>query len=210
MSINVTTICNMALGRLGANRINDFFDNSETLPEAIHCRLHYEQTRNELQRSHYWRFNKDRQTLSLDTATPDFEWDYQHFLPNDFLRMRSVFGENTLPNNTTVDSYSLEGKLLLSDDETVRIRYSKLVTDVTEFDPLFVKVLVLELALKLVLPLSISVELEENVQKLLDKVMPDVRALDRNEGDTIRRAERSTWNDARWALGRSQVQLDIP
>ena len=209
MSISETSICNMTLGRLGAERINDLGDNSDTQIEAIHCRLHYEQTRNELQRSHFWRFNKDRQTLSLDTATPDFEWDYQHFLPNDFLRMRSVFGENTLPNNTTVDSYSLEGKLLLSDDETVRIRYSKLVTDVTEFDPLFVKALVLELALKLVVPLTISVEMQESVQKELKDIMPAIRALDREEGDTIRRAERSTWNDARWALGRSQVQLDI-
>lgn len=209
MSISETSICNMALARIGANRINDLSDNSDTLPEAIHCRLHYEQTRNELQRSHFWRFNKDRAVLSLDTETPEFEWDYQHFLPNDFLRMRSVFGDNTLPNNTTVDSYSLEGKLLLSDDETVKIRYSKLVTDVTEFDPLFVKVLVLELDLKLVVPLSISAEMQQSVQAELDGVMPKVRALDREEGDTIRRAERSTWNDARWALGRSQVQLDI-
>lgn len=204
-----TKICNQALSRLGAQRINDLGDNSDTLVEAIHCRLHYEQTRNELQRSHWWRMNKARAVLSLDTETPAFEWSYQHFLPNDFLRMRSVFGDNTLPNNTTVDSYSLEGKLLLSDDETVKIRYSKLVTDVTEFDPLFVKVLVLELALKLVIPLSISAEMQESIQRELAGVMPKVRALDREEGDTIRRAERSTWNDARFSLGRSQVQLDI-
>lgn len=209
MSNNVTKICNMALGRIGANRINDYFDNSETLLEAIHCRLHYEQTRNALQRSHWWRMNKARAALSRDTATPDFEWDYQHFLPNDFLRMRIKYAANTLPDNGTLNSYSLEGKLLLSNDQDVKIKYSKVVTDVTKFDPLFVEVFILKLAQKLTVPLTISAEMKKDVDKELDELMPKVRALDREEGDTIRRAERSTWNDARFSLGRSQVQLDI-
>ena len=201
MALNETKICNMSLGRFGANRINDLSDNSETIVEAIHCRLHYEQTRNELQRSHFWRFNKARAVLSRDTETPAFEWAYQHFLPNDFLRMRSRYGANNLPDSTTRNSYSLEGNLLLSNDATEKIRYSKLVTDVTQFDPLFVKVLVLELAKKLVIPLSIDEKLKIDIDTDLDKIMPKVRALDREEGDTIRRAERSTWNDALRSLG---------
>ena len=208
MSISETSICNMTLGRIGAQRINDLGDNSDTQIEAIHCRLHYEQTRNELQRSHWWRINKARAVLSLDTETPAFEWAYQHFLPNDFLRMRIKYAANTTPDNGTLNSYSLEGKLLLSNDQGVKIKYSKLVTDVTEFDPLFVKVFVLELASKLVVPLSISAEMKESIDKELERVAPKVRALDREEGDTIRRAERSTWNDARYSLaGRIDSQL---
>ncbi len=57
-TITETTICNMSLGKLGATRINNV-ETDESL-QAIQCRLHYEQTRDALERSHSWRFARDR------------------------------------------------------------------------------------------------------------------------------------------------------
>ena len=90
MAESPTSICNQSLGKLGAKRINDLSDTTDTKPEAIQCRLHYEPTRDALLRSHWWRFARDRAVLSQDTNDPAFEWDNQFILPNDFLRFRSI------------------------------------------------------------------------------------------------------------------------
>ena len=60
MAISETSICNMALGRLGSKRINDFDDTDESSLPIVQCRLHYEQTRDALIRSHWWRFARGR------------------------------------------------------------------------------------------------------------------------------------------------------
>ena len=192
-----TEVCNMSLGRFGANRINNYDDATETKPESIQCRLHYEQTRNALQRAHMWRYNKARASLSRDTNTPAFEFAYQYHLPNDFLRLRWFYEDNNRADKRTLYSYSLEGKLLLTDETAVNIVYSKLVIDPNEWDPLFVEVMVLTLALKLIIPVSQSVKLKQDINNDLVPLMRKVRALDREEGDTIGRYARKPWLIAR-------------
>jgi hypothetical protein len=188
----------MALAGLGATRINSFEDASETKNEAIYCRLFYEQTKKALLRSHFWRFARARAQLSESTDSPAFEWDNQFQLPNDFLRVRSVFQDNATAGNITVNSYALEGNLLLTNETSIDLRYIKDVTDPTEFDPLFIEVFVLMLRLKLAMPLSQDPKLEQTVEAQLIPIMRKVRAMDREEADTIRRAERRTWIDARY------------
>ena len=75
----------MSLARLGAKRINDYEDASDTKVEAVYCRLFYEATAKALTRSHWWRFAKNRVQLSPDTTDPAFQWTYAYLLPNDFL-----------------------------------------------------------------------------------------------------------------------------
>ena len=197
MSESVTTICNQALGQIGANRIADFDSDTENSPEHRQCRLHYEPTRDALIRSHWWRFASDRKALSQDTVTPAFEWDYQYFLPTDFLRMKSIYenrfsDENILP-------YALEGNLLLTNESEMSIRYIKKVVDVSKFDPLFVAVLVLELAKKFIGPLAgAPPRLVKVLNDELKDLMSQVRALDRQETNTIGRTNLETWNDARY------------
>jgi hypothetical protein len=210
-ALDDTKICNMALGRLGANTIDSFEDDTDTQPEAIQCRIHYAQTRDELIRSHWWRMARARATLSQNAAytadTTTFEWTYAYDLPTDFLRMKKPF-ENTVPGNLELRySYSLEGKQILSNESTMKIRYIKRVTDPTDFDPLFVKVFVIELALKMIIPLGGGGKGGEALRRGLLQdlwggggvpgLMSRVRALDKQETNTTGRADRFTWNDAR-------------
>lgn len=198
MALNETKICNMSLGKIGTKRINDFTDATETKPEAIQCRLHYEATRDSLLRSHWWRFASDRKTLSQDTTDPDFEWEHQFILPVDFLAMKSIYEGRFSDEN--LRSYALEGQRLLTNESTMEIRYIKKVTDVTKFDPLFVEVLVLQLALKLVGPLAGgNPKLQDVLQRELFVLMPKVRALDRQETNTEGEYGLETWNDARYS-----------
>jgi|GEM_PF-1235381 len=195
----------MALGRIGAKRINDYDDASEDSVEAIQCRLHYEQTRDALLRSHWWRFARARETLSANTTAPTFEWTYAYDLPNDFLRMYlEPYEDNSSGFHKSPYTYSLEGKQLLSDESSMQIRYIRKVIDPNEFDPLFVEVLVLQLAIKLVMPLAQDKVLRREMQEELygrGGLMAKVRAMDNAETNTLGRADRELWNDARVTSG---------
>jgi len=197
MALSETKIVNMALSRIGAKRINSIDDATDTKPEAIQARLHYEQTRDALIRSNRWRFAAARAELSASDTTPDFEWSYQYILPNDFLAMRSIYEGSRSEENFR--SYALEGKMLLANENEMSIRYTKKVTDVTEFDPLFVEVLVLQLALKFIGPLAGGApKLQYTLQRELEILMKKVRAFDRQETNTVGTYDLGTWNDARY------------
>ncbi|GAF78489.1 unnamed protein product [marine sediment metagenome] len=190
-------ICNQALGKFGAKRFT--FGDVTSTPSVL-CLLHYPQTRDALLRSYQWRFAKDRSALSTN-GTPEFEWDYQFALPDDFLMMRSIYENRFSEEN--LRSYALEGNLLLTNENSMQIRYIKKVTDTTEFDPLFTEVLILTLAIKLVIPLtgggSGGLNMEEKLRKELKILIRDVRALDGQESNTTGQDNLETWNDARYA-----------
>lgn len=207
MALSETKICNMALGMIGAKRLNNLDTDSSV--EAIYCRTYYESVRDALLRSHRWRFASARASLSEDTEEPDFEWDAQFHLPSDFLALKSVYEDNITTRKNTLYSYALEGDLLLTNESSANIRYIKKVTDTAKFDPLFVQVLVLSLALKLVMPLSQDkVFYKEVKDELYKEVMPRVRAMDRQETETYGRSDLYPWNNARSGLsGRIDSKL---
>ncbi|KKN75803.1 hypothetical protein LCGC14_0376790 [marine sediment metagenome] len=201
-----TEIINQALGRIGSQRVSDFDDTSEDNLQSVQARLHYAQTRDALLRSHWWRFARTRVRLSPNATAPDFEYSTAFDLPNDFLReWLPPWEDNSEVQGRTRNSYSLEGKQLLSNESTMRLRYVKRVEDVTEFDPLFTEVLVLQLALKFVMPIAedkvlwriIYVELwgEPGIKG----VMSRVRTMDKQETKTVGQNETPTWNDSRLA-----------
>jgi len=193
-----TDVCNQALARFGAKRINSYDDATDKKPEAIYCRLYYEQTAKALIRSHWWRFAKHRVQLSQDTTDPAFQWTYAYLLPSDFLRKVMVYDGSDLPGGRTYTSYELEANRLLIDESSVYLKYIRWVSDVPSWDPLFTEVMVLELAKKLVVPLSQDVtKLKPDIDKDLEILKRRVRAMDRQEQEQIGRAELKTWADAR-------------
>jgi len=194
-----TELCNMALARYGSRRINDYGDESDTRPEAIYCRLFYDQTVRALTRSHLWRFAKSRVQLSQDTETPAFQWTYQYHLPTDFLRPVLIYDGSDLLDGQTYSSWELEGQKLLIDESTVYLKYIRWVEDVPSWDPLFVEVFVLSLARKLCVPLSQDAKLKEDIDNDLVPLMRQVRALDRQEMHHMGREELKTWADGRFS-----------
>ncbi len=192
-----TDICKLVLGRIGSKTVTEDEITDDSGVIAPHCNLHYEQTRDALLRSHYWRFASTRAELEAGD-TPDFEWDYAFDLPDNFLAMKSIYDDNE-PDHVYRNHYELEGSLLLTNEDECEIKYIKQVTDVTLFDPLFIEVFVLTLALKLVMPLSQDRELYAEIKdELYKQVMPKVRALDRQETNTEGRAGKLTWNESRY------------
>ena len=194
-----TEVCNMSLARLGAKRINDYEDASDTKVEAIYCRLFYEQTAKALMRSHWWRFAKNRVQLSQDTTDPAFQWTYAYLLPNDFLRSILVYDGSNQPTGETEYDYELEGARLLSDESTVYLKYIRWVSDVPSWDPLFAECMVLSLARKLVIPCSQDLKLKKDIDDDLKPLMRQVRTLDRQEQYHVGRFSLRTWREARYS-----------
>jgi hypothetical protein len=98
-------------------------------------------------------------------------------------------------------SYAIEGRLILTNEDNIKLRYIKQVTDPTEFDPLFIEVLILKLALKLVSLAGANPTMSETIGRELSPVMRQVRAADRQETNTIGREDLHTWNSARLTNG---------
>ena len=193
-----TEICNMALGRLGAKRISDFADTNEANLQSVQCRLHYVQTRDALLRSHWWRFARYRVQLSENTTAPTFEFDNAFDLPSDFLRLWiRPFEDNNWGLNNTDRTFSMEGKQLLTNEDSVYLRYIRRVTDPAEFDPLFIEVLVLKLAIKMVMPISQDKELYQILYQEMRDVLARVRVVDKRETNNVGVSDRGRWNDAR-------------
>ena len=213
----VLEIDNMALNRVGAKVITAAQLLANTEPRAIYCNLHYDQTRLSLLRSHWWRFAKARAELVAADAV-DFEWSNAFTLPDDFLREKSVYEDNATIHKNTMFSYELEGNLLLTNESECNLRYIKNEETIANFDALFVEVFVLLLGLKIVVPIAgtgsagraIAVDIKEELYGSRGRpgLMARVRALDRQEGERIGRAERVLWNNSRSAnRGRIDSQL---
>ena len=201
MASSETKICNQALGIIGSLRINNLSDNTESSPQAIQCRLHYEPTRDALLRSHNWRFAVARAVLSEDTTSPDFEYSNQFILPTDFLALRSVWG-GTFTGKKTAFSYAIEGQRLLTNDSSLSLKYTRKVTDAAQFDPLFIKVLAAQLADEFIGPLAGGDKrIQDKIDRRLAVLLPRARVLSRMETDTVGRADLGTWNNARASLG---------
>lgn len=199
MAESKTSVANMSLARFGAIRIADFDDPNETGTSLIYCRLFFDQTAKALMRSHWWRFARHRKQLSQDTNTPDFQWTYAYHLPSDFLRHILIYDGSDMPQGRTYVSYELEGQRLLIDESEVYMKYVRWVNDVGLWDPLFIEVMVLQLAQKLCVPLSQDMKIKADIDNSLVPLMSKVRAMDRNEAENVGRDELKTWNDARYS-----------
>ncbi len=189
-------ICNLSLDRIGEKVITQAQLTANTDVRAQACNRHYEQSRDSLQKTNWWRFARDRSVLTEDTDFEGFEWDNSFDLPDDYLRFRSIFEETDSTSRTR--RHAIEGDQILTNLSAVSLLYIKQVTDVTKFDPLYIEILVLQLALKM-LPARAGVGrpalfLSADIKNELKPLFAQVRSINRNETDV---GGRSDWNLAR-------------
>lgn len=148
MATDVTTICNLALNKLGASGIMSLDDASAS---AGTCKLFYEPTRDEVLRSHRWNFAIKRTELSQLSDAPLFGWAFQYELPTDCLRVLQLNGYEQWERP---DMWETEGGMLLTDEDTTHLKYIARVTDTNLFDPLFVDALSSRLAAKIAVKIT--------------------------------------------------------
>jgi len=140
-----TSICNKALRKLGLNPLINV--DTDTSREATFCKANYDEILLETLRLHNWNFAIFRQSLNKDNTTPAFEYSYRFILPTIpmFVRLLEVY------NNT---NFRLENKYILTNENSVKIRYIGKETDPNKHDSIFINVFACRLAIEIGYPLT--------------------------------------------------------
>lgn len=189
-----TIIANVALGHLGVARIAELTDKS---PQAEHVRRMWNTTRDNLIRAYPWNFAIKRIQLTAAAPGPAFGWIYAYPLPGDCLRVLEV---NGCPPGVGSVPFQLEGQEILTDLTTCKLRYLRIVEQVSAWSADFCELFGFELA-KSIAP---SFTLQTSSIQMLDALAAPARARaqETNAAETrarvIQYSERpSAWEGAR-------------
>lgn len=192
------TVCNFALAKCGEQRIISMTDDSKN---AILCRLHFDQTYREVLRNHPWNFAIRRATLAEISGYTGIEFEHQYQLPADCMRVLRLDSDDT-------SVFNVEGRTIVTDETPCNIVYIGMDDNLNLCDPLFIKVLALELAVKLSYNLTETRTQTDGLLEEAKLAWVEARSMDAQEG-TPRKVELSEWLSAR-IEGTSIYPGDVP
>jgi hypothetical protein len=133
----------------------------------------------------------------VTSIEPDFHYDYQYQLPDDFDRLTKYHQAHYYWYNR----WTIQGKRFLSREGSAEIEYVKKVTDPADFDALFYEVVKLQLALNLlpVLAGTQTTSFAERLDRDFTRAYARARVVCRAETNNT---GRSDWNLARFKENR--------
>ena len=168
-------ICNSALNMVGASNIISLTEDSK--PARV-CNQRYELVRDAVFRSHPFNCLIRRGELAQLSTTPSFEYAYEYQLPADpyCLRVLEVEGEELGVE------YEIEGRKILTDEGTMKIKYLARVTDTGEYDASLIEVLSARIAHEIAYPLTNSNTVAEQLWNLYLQKLSECRFVDATEG----------------------------
>lgn len=178
-------ICNSAITKVGGKRITSLDD--DTVAGRV-CNAQYSVLRDEVLRAYPWNFALARVELAQLTSTPAFEFAYQYQLPANCLRLLALSDPDIV--------YALEGRKILTDETTVKIKYTKLVTDPNLMDTLFRATLSYRLAADLAYPIQQAQSLVDTMYSLYQQSKLDAEFIDSSE-TTNNELDTGTWVESR-------------
>lgn len=142
-------ICNLALGHLGDTATIASLNPPEGSAQAEHCARFYPIARNSLLEMHSWGFATKRVQLALlSSGWP--EWDYAYAQPSDAANILAVLPPDSSDDYTTAEIGSMAipqpfsceinadgASVIYTDQADAVLRYTAIVTNTTQFSPLF-------------------------------------------------------------------------
>lgn len=182
-------ICNFALRRCGAERINSLADQTK---EAIACNDAYTICKNALLAEHPWNFATRRVSLGLLVAAPLWGFDKQFQLPADCLRVIETEYDDLEGFEYRVENNSV----LLCNESSIKIEYISSLTTEAQFSPKFIEALGWKLAQELSYSLVQSIELMATIENKAKLEFANARLLDAQEGSP-RQLRKSDWTNER-------------
>lgn len=185
MAVTQVKICNLALIRVGADRISSI---TESTKGAILLNAIYEQCRDEVQRDGRWNFNTKRDTLTPTSTEPAWGYDYEYDLPNDWLKFHEV-------SSGDID-FVIEDAKIRTDEEELDVLYAYRNEDESSWDSMFASALGWKLAMEIAYAMTQSVTLKQECEKSYKASLKDAKAVDGQEG-VLKDPEIVAWTDAR-------------
>ena len=175
---SVVDICNLALASLGDSATVASIDPPEGSAQAEHCARFYPIALASLLELHNWGFSM-RRTVLAEVANTSTTWDYAYAAPSGLINIiavlapdaaddysttvktidsesgytRDTVGGSYLPQDFSSEINEVGNTIILTNQPNAVLRYTTLVTDTTEFSPLFIESLVALLASKLAGPI---------------------------------------------------------
>jgi hypothetical protein len=190
MAVSETSICNLALSRVGHDFLTALTDDTKA---GRLCNLHYAMTRDAVLRDHFWNFATKRVTLAASVTTPAFEFGYSYPLPTDFLRLVRSSSDWL----STGCAYRIENGSILTDDSTFNIEYIYQCTDTGRFDPMFVDMLAQRLAAEICIGLTDNANMAASLWQIYRDKIAAAQATDSQEG-TARDIASDAWINSRY------------
>lgn len=143
--VSPVEVCNLALDLLRHDTLITSLDTPTTEEESLGARW-YDATRRSVLRMFPWNFARKRTTLSRVSGDPAFGYADAYRLPNDYSNLIFV-GDD--PVVDVITDYVIEGDELLVDNDgasSLNVCYTRDLQTVIKFDPIFLMLLVGELA----------------------------------------------------------------
>ena len=193
---SVVEICNSALNSLGAANITALTEDSRN---ARLCNQRYEPVRDAIFRSHYWNCLIKRVELAADTAAPAYEYDKQYTLPADCIRVLQIGGFHNGASSMLSggQTYKIEGKKVITDEEEIFLTYVAKITDPQEYDTLLVETIAARLAAELAYAITQSNTVAQTLDAVYQEKLREARFVDASEG-TPYDVDASTFINARY------------
>ena len=164
-------ICNGALNQLGATTILSLTEDSKN---ARLCNSRFTQVRDAVFRSHPWNCLQKRVQLASSTNTPAWGYKFQFDLPGDCLRLLRILDFDS--------NYQVEGRSILSNNESMKILYISRITDPNEYDELLRETLSAALGADIAYGVTSSNPVTQNMYQLFQDKLRDARFVDATEG----------------------------
>ena len=181
---SVVDICNEAMDLLGAATITSLDENSK---EARLCNRRYETVRDSVLRAHPWNIAITRKQLAKDSAAPAFGFASQFTLPTDpyCLRVMSLHTSNVDENVAPYDTqtmFKIEGRKVLTNEDTCRIVYIGRITDTEQYDSLLSSTVATKLAAETAYAITGSMNVSQQMMALYEARLREARSMDAMEG----------------------------
>lgn len=173
MANSAVSICSNALQVLGDKPIDSFDLANDRTRLAANL---YASKRDFVLRSHPWNCAIKRVILSPDAVAPVFGWAYQYALPGDWLRTLSVGVDDS-----TQDDYQLEGRQILMDIDTCRLRYIYRNEDEATWDASLVNAMTQVMTAVFAYAITKSTNKQAGEEDLLKMILKSARAVDAQE-----------------------------
>lgn len=168
MNATKVSICNAALGVIGARSIQSFEDGTK---EAEYCRNFYESQRKALLRQYPWSCAKKRTQLAPLSTHPSFGYKHAFPLPSDFIRL---FDAGCL-------RFEVEGRAILADADVINLIYIFDNNNEDTWDSMLVECMELQLASKLCKPITGSDAAGQTALSLLTRRLEEARRISAQE-----------------------------
>tara|TARA_R100001594_G_scaffold111285_1_gene146043 strand:- start:1764 stop:2369 length:606 start_codon:yes stop_codon:yes gene_type:complete len=180
-------ICNYALNYLGANNITALDENSK--PARI-INQKYNSVRDTLFRAHPWNCLLQRTELSKSTTAPAFGYSNYFPLPTDPYCLRVLefsngslsYPKDSMISNSGDPVFAIEGRNLVTDEDTAKIKYVARITDPNEYDANLIDVLAARLAFEICYSITGSTSMVQLTAGIFDDKLREARFIDGTEG----------------------------